>query len=173
MKEANAEPAPSKAFSHVDASHAPKMVDIGEKAVTGRRAIAQALVEFPKEAAELLREHGYNSAKGPVFHTAIIAGVQAVKRTHELIPFCHPIGIESCAIDIDMVGDVVQITCRVSVEHKTGVEMEAMTGAGIAAMTVYDMCKALTHDLVIREVRLIQKSGGRSDIGRSDNGAGS
>jgi cyclic pyranopterin phosphate synthase len=141
------------------------MVDVGDKAVTKRTAVAESRVRFPHEVAHSLREHGFNTAKGPVFQTAIVAGVMAAKRTHELIPFCHPLGIENCKIDIDMSGDDAVISCTVSVHHKTGVEMEALTGASVAALTVYDMCKALSHDIAIVETRLVQKRGGKSDIG--------
>ena len=111
-----------------------------------------------------LRAGGFATAKGPVFHTAIVAGVMAAKRTHELIPFCHPLGIEDCRIQIEMVGDEAVIACTVAVHHRTGVEMEALTGASIAALTVYDMCKALSHEIVIAETRLIAKHGGKLDI---------
>ena len=141
------------------------MVDVSAKETTKRTAVAESRVRFPREVAHSLREHGFNTAKGPVFQTAIIAGVMAAKRTHELIPFCHPLGIESCKIDIDMSGDDAVISCTVSVHHKTGVEMEALTGASVAALTVYDMCKALSHDIAIVETRLVQKRGGKSDIG--------
>jgi cyclic pyranopterin phosphate synthase len=138
------------------------MVDVGDKAVTKRTATAQSRVRFPAEVAETLRAQGFSTAKGPVFQTAIIAGVMAAKRTHDLIPFCHPLGIENCKIAIDMDADAAVIECTVSVHHKTGVEMEALTGASIAALTIYDMCKALSHDIVIAETRLVEKRGGKS-----------
>ena len=104
------------------------------------------------------------SKKGPVFQTAIIAGTMGAKRTHELIPFCHPLGLESCKIAIEVQEEgVARIDCRVRVTHKTGVEMEALTGATTAALTIYDMCKALSHDIVIGEVQLESKTGGKSD----------
>ena len=115
--------------------------------------------------AEALRGQQFNTSKGPVFQTAIIAGTMAAKRTHELIPFCHPLGIENCKLAIDMEGDDAVVRCTVSVHHKTGVEMEALTGASVAALTIYDMCKALSHDIVIAETRLFEKRGGKSDIG--------
>jgi cyclic pyranopterin phosphate synthase len=99
-----------------------------------------------------------------VFHTAIVAGVMAAKRTHELIPFCHPLGIERCDVVIDMHGDEAVVRCSVALHHKTGVEMEALTGASIAALTIYDMCKALSHEIVIAETRLIEKQGGKRDV---------
>jgi cyclic pyranopterin phosphate synthase len=152
-------------FSHIDADARPTMVDVSDKAVTKRTATAEARVRFPATVAEALRSHGFSTSKGPVFHTAIIAGVQAAKRTHELIPFCHPLGIEKCNIDIDMAGDEAVIRCTASVHHKTGVEMEALTGASVAALTIYDMCKALSHEIVIAETRLLAKQGGKTVVG--------
>ena len=105
-------------------------------------------------------------AKGSVIDTAIVAGTMAVKRTHELIPFCHPLPIHGCRFEISWSDDVtLSIECSVRTEHRTGVEMEALTGASVAALTVYDMCKALSHDIVIRQTRLLVKRGGKSDIG--------
>jgi cyclic pyranopterin phosphate synthase len=114
--------------------------------------------------ASALRAANFATAKGPVFHTAIVAGVMAAKRTHELIPFCHPLGVERCDVTIDMSGDEAVVRCTVSVHHRTGVEMEALTGASIAALTVYDMCKALSHGIVIAETRLLEKHGGKRDV---------
>jgi cyclic pyranopterin phosphate synthase len=152
-------------FTHVDAQRQPAMVDVGGKAVTHRTAMARALVRFPAPVAEALREAGFETSKGPVFHTAIIAGVMAAKRTHELIPFCHPLGIENCRIEIDMNERAeAEVRCTVSVHHKTGVEMEALTGAAVAALTIYDMCKALSHEIVVAEVRLLEKRGGKRDL---------
>ena len=151
-------------FSHVDSDRRPTMVDVSDKTAGKRTAVAEARVQFPPAVGEALRESGVRSPKGPVFDTAIVAGVMAAKRTHELIPFCHPLGIESCNIAIDLEGDVAVIRCTVSVHHKTGVEMEALTGASIAALTIYDMCKALSHDIVITQTRLISKDGGKSDF---------
>jgi cyclic pyranopterin phosphate synthase len=155
----------SNDFTHVDERRQPAMVDVGGKAVTHRTATAEARVRFPAAVAEALRESGFETSKGPVFHTAIVAGVMAAKRTHELIPFCHPLGIEDCRIEIDMNerGEAV-IRCTVSVHHKTGVEMEALTGASVAALTVYDMCKALSHEIVVAELRLVEKHGGKRDV---------
>jgi cyclic pyranopterin phosphate synthase len=148
-------------FTHLDADQHPTMVDVSDKTATKRTASAEARVHFPAEVAAALRANGLRSAKGPVFDTAIVAGVMAAKRTHELIPFCHPLGIENCKIAIDMQGDSAVINCTVTVHHKTGVEMEALTGASIAALTVYDMCKALSHGIVIGDVRLLSKDGGK------------
>ncbi len=150
-------------LTHVDAEHRPTMVDVSGKSATRRSATAEARVRFPAEVASALKDNGLRSPKGPVFDTAIVAGVMGAKRTHELIPFCHPLGLENCKILIDLVGDCAVIRCTVSVHHKTGVEMEALTGASIAALTIYDMCKALSHGIVISDVRLLSKDGGKRD----------
>ena len=150
-------------LTHIDEGGRPAMVDVGDKAVTHRVATAEARVWLPPAVRQTLTDSGFTTAKGPVFHTAIIAGTQAAKRTHELIPFCHPLGLESCRFTIDLQGDEVVIRCTAAVHHKTGVEMEALTGASVAALTVYDMCKALSRDLVIRETRLLSKQGGKSN----------
>jgi len=155
-------------LSHVDERGQPTMVDVSDKAVTKRSAVAEARVRFPPQVAQSLRASGFATSKGPVFQTAIIAGVMGAKRTHDLIPFCHPLGIENCRVEIDMDSrDEAVIRCTVAVHHRTGVEMEALTGASIAALTVYDMCKALSHDIVIAEVRLLEKHGGRHDLTRA------
>jgi len=151
-------------LTHVDANSNPTMVDVGDKLITKRSATAQSRVRFPTDVANALRAQHFTTKKGPIFHTAIIAGTQAAKRTHELIPFCHPLGIESCKLNIEMQGDEAVIQCTVSLHHKTGVEMEALTGASVAALTIYDMCKALSHDIVIAETRLLSKTGGKSDF---------
>ncbi len=155
-------------LSHVSSDGRPTMVDDGGKAVTARSALAESRVRLPAHVAHALREAGYATAKGPVFHTAIVAGTMAAKRTHELIPFCHPLGLEKCRIEITPDGDDVVIRCEVGVHHRTGVEMEALTGASVAALTVYDMCKALSHDIVIDGTRLLEKRGGKSDYGVRD-----
>ena len=152
-------------LTHVSNDGAPTMVDVGNKAVTARSAVAESRVRLPAAVARSLAAAGYATAKGPVFHTAIIAGTMAAKRTHELIPFCHPLGLDRCNIRIEAEGDEVVIRCEVAVHHRTGVEMEALTGASVAALTVYDMCKALSHDIVIERTRLLQKRGGKSDVG--------
>jgi cyclic pyranopterin monophosphate synthase len=149
-------------FTHLDADQRPTMVDVSDKAATKRSATAEARVKFPAAVAAALRASGLRSPKGPVFDTAIVAGVLGAKRTHELIPFCHPLGIENCHIAIDLEGDTAIVRCTVTVHHKTGVEMEALTGASIAALTVYDMCKGLSHGIVINDVRLLAKEGGKS-----------
>jgi cyclic pyranopterin monophosphate synthase len=149
-------------LTHLDERGRPRMVDVGGKAVTRRTAHARAIVGFPPPAAKALADKDFATAKGPIFHTAIVAGVMAAKRTHELIPFCHPLGLEDCDIEIAMQGDEAVIDCRVRLHGRTGVEMEALTGASVAALTVYDMCKSLSKGIVIREARLVEKTGGKS-----------
>jgi len=156
---------PKKKLSHVDADGRPAMVDVSAKAVTAREANAECLVEFPKAIAAQLRKSGLSTAKGPVIDTAIIAGTMAVKRTHELIPFCHPLPIDGCRFEIAWAHkDALRIVCTVRTCHRTGVEMEALTGATVAALTVYDMCKALSHRIVIGPARLLGKSGGKRTV---------
>jgi cyclic pyranopterin phosphate synthase len=151
-------------LTHVDAQGRPTMVDVSAKTVTLRTAVAESRVRFPAAVARTLRNADFTTSKGPVFHTAIVAGVMAAKRTHELIPFCHPLGLERCDVVIDMHDDEAVVRCTVALHHKTGVEMEALTGASIAALTIYDMCKALSHEIVIAETRLIEKQGGKRDV---------
>jgi cyclic pyranopterin monophosphate synthase len=156
-------------LSHINAKNQPAMVDVGSKPVTPRFAHAVAVVTLPSQLAGLITNHEIVGKKGPVFQTASIAGVMGAKRTSELIPLCHPLAIEDCQIEIkpgpaDHKGAVdVTIHCRVSIHGKTGVEMEALTGATIAALTLYDMGKAVTKEIVIKEVRLVEKQGGKTD----------
>jgi cyclic pyranopterin phosphate synthase len=160
------------ALTHLDARARPSMVDVSAKAITHRIAEAEGKLRLPPAVARVLRRSGHRTSKGPVFDTAILAGVMAAKRTSELIPFCHPLALEQCQIEIGFAshgvrGSVLRIRCRVEVHHKTGVEMEALTGATVAALTVYDMCKALSHDIRIEGVRLLSKVGGRRTVRRS------
>ncbi len=141
------------------------MVDVGQKQATFRIAKARSIVVVSEEILAKLQGDELQMAKGPVFQTAIIAGVMAAKRTGELIPLCHPLGLENCQVEISVNGDhEIEITCTASLTGKTGIEMEALTGASIAALTIYDMCKAMSHDIVIKETRLIEKRGGKSDF---------
>ena len=152
-------------FTHIDSQGRPSMVDVGAKTASQRVAVAEARVLFPVDVAASLKGEGMRTAKGSVIDTAIIAGTMAAKRTHELIPFCHPMAIERCRFDTEFVSDVeLRIRCEVAITHKTGVEMEALTGASVAALTVYDMCKALSHEIVITGVRLLEKSGGKREV---------
>jgi cyclic pyranopterin monophosphate synthase len=154
-------------LTHLDERNRPTMVDVGAKEITWRVAEAEARITLPRNVARALRASGHRTRKGPVFDTAIIAGVMAAKRTHELIPFCHPLELSKCEVEIEAArGATVVVRCRVSVHHRTGVEMEALTGAAVAALTVYDMCKALSHDIQIGPVRLLEKTGGRRDFKR-------
>jgi len=151
-------------LSHIDERNRPTMVDVSDKTATQRTAHARTVIHLPAEVVAELDGDEISTKKGPVIATAIIAGVMAAKRTHELIPFCHPLGLENCKIIIDVSGSDAVIDCLCKVHHKTGVEMEALTGASVAALTVYDMCKALSHDIVIGETRLIAKTGGKKDF---------
>ncbi|MEM6512025.1 MAG: cyclic pyranopterin monophosphate synthase MoaC [Pseudomonadota bacterium] len=153
-------------LTHIDDNNRPTMVDVGDKSVTRREATARSTVRLPTPVLDAIDGDDIQSKKGPVFATAIIAGVMAAKKTHELIPFCHPLGLEKCTIDIRIDDDraVIDATCRVT--HKTGVEMEAMTAASVAALTIYDMCKGLSHNMVIENTELLAKSGGKKDIQR-------
>jgi len=150
-------------LSHIDKGNRPTMVDVGDKIATKREARARTIMILPKSVVAELDGDEIATRKGPVFATAIIAGVMAAKKTHELIPFCHPLGLENCKITIEVEGERAIINCVCRVHHKTGVEMEALTGATVAALTVYDMCKALSHDIVIGETRLMSKTGGKQD----------
>ncbi|HTA66238.1 MAG TPA: cyclic pyranopterin monophosphate synthase MoaC [Xanthomonadaceae bacterium] len=162
-------PKPKSRLTHIDAAGHPTMVDVSAKAVTARIAIAGTRVRFPEAVADALRGQGMSSAKGPVIDTAIIAGTMAVKRTHELIPFCHPLPIDGCRFSIDWSdARTLAIRCEVRTTHRTGVEMEALTGASVAALTVYDMCKALSHAIAIGPTKLLGKRGGKRDVGEVD-----
>ena len=157
---------PRKTLTHIDPAGRPVMVDVSAKSVTSREAAAECRVRFPADVATQLRANGLKSAKGGIVETAIIAGTMAVKRTHELIPFCHPLPIDGCRIGIEWIGErELRIACTVKTTHRTGVEMEALTGATVAALTVYDMCKALSHRIVIGPAKLLGKRGGRHDFG--------
>ena len=154
-------------LTHIDSVGNPSMVDVSEKVATKRVAKAQSIIVLGDDIMDLLQNEEIYSKKGPVFQTAIIAGVMAAKRTSELIPLCHPLGLENCqvVISVNEKREVV-ILCTATVSSKTGVEMEALTGASVAALTVYDMCKAMSHNIVIKEMRLVEKTGGKSDFGR-------
>lgn len=150
-----------KDLSHVDRRGRVRMVDIGDKTVTVREARAEARVSLGKAIAQKLKKIG-SIAKGNVLETARIAGIMAAKRTAEFIPLCHPLSLEVVRIDFDWTGDKLWIESRVKCRGKTGVEMEAMTAAAVAALTVYDMCKSAGKGIVIGPLRLLEKSGGRS-----------
>ena len=155
-------------LTHIDKDGMPAMVDVSAKAVTAREAVAECRVRFPADVAAQLRKSGLKSAKGGIAETAIVAGTMAVKRTHELIPFCHPLPIDGCRIAVDWRDErELRIECAVKTTHRTGVEMEALTGATVAALTVYDMCKALSHAIVLGPAKLLGKRGGKRDFGKA------
>jgi cyclic pyranopterin phosphate synthase len=151
-------------LTHVDPSGNPSMVNVSDKAVTKRTATAQTIVTLGPEIMREIRQNELMTKKGPVFQTAILAGVMGAKKTSELIPLCHPLGLDQCDVSIRADGEDVIIRATAGLSAKTGVEMEALTAASVAALTIYDMCKALSHDIVIKEIRLLEKTGGKSDF---------
>lgn len=154
-------------LTHIDEQGRANMVDVSEKAVTKRTARARSIVVLPAEVLAQLAAGDIQTKKGPVFQTAIIAGIMAAKKTGELIPLCHPLGLDNCNIDIHInEQQEVVIDCNATITAKTGIEMEALTGASVAALTIYDMCKAMSHDIVIKETKLMEKTGGKSDFKR-------
>ena len=153
-------------FTHIDDAGNPRMVDVSEKKVTTRTAKAQALVQVGPEILQHLQGDELITKKGPVFQTAIIAGVMGAKQTASLIPFCHPLGLEDCQVHIAVRNKKIVIDSVVTITAKTGVEMEALTAVTVAALTVYDMCKALSHNIVIEEIKLMSKTGGKKDFVR-------
>jgi len=154
-----------KEFTHIGDKNKPKMVNVGDKEITKRKAIAKAEMFLGKEIISLFNNDELTTKKGPVFQTAIIAGIQAVKKTSDLIPMCHPLIINGVDVDIDVIDNKnIEIICKVEIDGKTGVEMEALTGASVAALTVYDMCKAISQKMKIKEIKLLEKTGGKSDI---------
>jgi cyclic pyranopterin phosphate synthase len=149
-------------FSHLDEKNNPKMVDVSPKTPTSRTARAEAFIRLPEGL--LLEGEELYSKKGPVFQTARLAGIMAAKKTAELIPLCHTIALEDCALEFSMPEPrLVRIEASVRATHKTGVEMEALVAASTAALTVYDMCKAFGHFMTIENIRLLEKKGGKSD----------
>lgn len=156
-------------LSHIDPEKGVQMADVRHKPATLRSATARTTLWLPS-AVLIALQHGatLRSPKGDVFQTAILAGIMAAKKTGDLIPLCHPIGLDHCQIDIQFESEqVLAIDCTATVVSKTGVEMEALVGATIAALTIYDMCKAVSHDIIIRETKLMAKSGGKRDFKRT------
>ena len=147
-------------LSHIDASGAAHMVDVSDKAVTARSATARARIEMLPQTLALIREG--TAKKGDVLATARIAGIMAAKRTHELIPLCHPLAITKVTVDFELGVEGIEVSATVKVEGKTGVEMEALTACSIACLTLYDMVKAVDRGMRIADLRLIEKSGGKS-----------
>ena len=154
-------------FTHISSSGNPQMVDVSKKKITLRTASAQAIVHLGKDIISKMQGDELITKKGPVFQTAIIAGVMGAKKTADLIPFCHPLGLEDCQLKITVKGDCAIINSLAIVTGKTGVEMEALTACSVAALTIYDMCKALSHNIVIEEIKLLEKTGGKKDFKRA------
>jgi len=155
-------------FNHLNQKNNPTMVNVSDKKITKRTAIAKASMFLGTEVISHFTNDELITKKGPVFQTAIIAGIQAVKKTSELIPMCHPLLINGVDIDINIVDDEhIEVYCKVIIEGKTGVEMEALTGANITCLTIYDMCKSISQEMIIKEVKLVEKTGGKSDIRNS------
>ncbi|WP_214070921.1 cyclic pyranopterin monophosphate synthase MoaC [Mucilaginibacter sp. dw_454] len=164
----NIEEKSTQTFSHLDKMGKATMVDVSEKMATKRTAIAQSIVYLPDSVLAQLTDGDLQTKKGSVFQTAIIAGIMAAKKTGDLIPLCHPLGLDNCQIDIQVDNNnEVVINCTATITAKTGIEMEALVGASISALTIYDMCKALSHDIVIKETKLIEKTGGKRDFKRA------
>lgn len=155
-----------KKLSHIHDGEA-AMVNVGKKTASQRQAIARAVVRFPQEVWNQLESQGFTTQKGALLQTANLAGVMGAKQTGNLIPLCHPIGMDQCILRFEQHAPELHIFCSAEVHAKTGIEMEALTGATIAALTVYDMCKALSHDIMIAEVCLMEKHGGKRDFKRS------
>ena len=154
-------------ITHIDNNGNPTMVDVTTKQVSQRTATARSIVALPGEVLAYLTNGNLQTKKGSVFQTAIIAGIMAAKKTGDLIPLCHPLGLDNCNVNICVnEQNEVVIDCTASITAKTGVEMEALVGASIAALTVYDMCKAMSHDIVIKETKLLSKTGGKRDFRR-------
>lgn len=152
-------------FSHLNEKNNPKMVNVSDKKITKRTAIAKATMFLGKEIIAHFNNEELITKKGPVFQTAIIAGIQGVKKTSEIIPMCHPLLINGVDINIHVINsEHIEVLCEVIIEGKTGVEMEALTGVNITCLTIYDMCKSISQDIIIKEVKLLEKTGGKSDI---------
>jgi len=151
-------------LSHINNDGDVNMVDVGHKNITSRKATAKSIVLLPKEVLDCFQNNDIITKKGAVFQCAIIAGIMAAKKTAELIPLCHHLNLSKCDIKINLSGNKVSIICTCTTNAQTGVEMEALTGASVAALTIYDMCKALSHNIIIKETRLLEKTGGKSDF---------
>jgi cyclic pyranopterin phosphate synthase len=152
-------------FTHINKKGLPGMVNVGDKIVTKRRAEARTKMFLGKEIIAQFEGKDIDTKKGPVFQTAIIAGTMAVKQTSNLIPLCHPLQISGVDIIINILDEEnIEILCAVEISGKTGVEMEALTGASLTALTIYDMCKAFGQHMIIKDTRLVEKTGGKSDL---------
>ena len=150
-----------KEFTHLSVNDQPRMIDISEKYVTERKAVAVARVHLGAELAALLKDTG-STKKGPVLQTAVIGAIQAAKRTSELIPMCHPLSLSGVNVDIKLEGEYAVIRVTAKTSGRTGVEMEALTAASVAALTIYDMCKSVSKSMEIESICLLEKTGGKS-----------
>lgn len=155
-------------LTHIDGNGHSRMVDVSGKTATFRVAVAEGTVFFPPEVYAEVQAAGGRSAKGAIVDTARIAGIMAAKNTAHIIPMCHPMMLERCRLSFAYQDEThsLHITAETAVTHKTGVEMEALAAVSAAALTVYDMSKALSHDIIIGGIRLVHKSGGRHDFQR-------
>ena len=161
-------PQPEKNFTHLNEGDQPRMVDVSGKAITHRTAVAEAMLHLGPELGRMLKETG-STKKGPVIQTAVIAGIQGSKRTSDMIPMCHPLPLSAVEVDIQLEGEKARIQVQVKTSNQTGVEMEALTGASVAALTLYDMCKSISKAMIIESVRLLKKTGGKSGEYRADH----
>ncbi|MGB1032769.1 MAG: cyclic pyranopterin monophosphate synthase MoaC [Flavobacteriales bacterium] len=157
---------PMNELSHINASGESKMVSVHDKQATKRFAQAEAQVIFPKDVWEKLSETNFQISKGNLINTAVLAGIMAAKKTGELIPLCHPLMLDHVDVSIQAEEMGFKVTSEARLTGKTGVEMEALTACSVGALTIYDMCKALSHEIEIKHVRLLQKTGGKSDYVR-------
>ena len=158
-------------LTHLDSQGRANMVDVSDKALTVREAVAEALVRMRPETLQMISQGEH--PKGDVFAVARIAGIQAAKKTSDLIPLCHPLMLTSVKVELLAEGaDAVRITARCKLTGQTGVEMEALTAASVAALTIYDMCKAVDRGMVIEGVRLLEKVGGKSGAFKAERVAG-
>ncbi|WP_425390736.1 cyclic pyranopterin monophosphate synthase MoaC [Ekhidna sp.] len=153
-------------LTHINKEGDVHMVDVSDKEITERIAVAVSIVKFPPEAFETIKKNGFNTKKGSLTQTAVLAGIGAVKKTSDLIPLCHNIPISKVDIDIQPTENGFEISCMVKTTGQTGVEMEALTGASVAGLCIYDMCKALSHDIIIGPTQLQEKKGGKRDFKR-------
>jgi cyclic pyranopterin monophosphate synthase len=156
-------------LTHLDDQNRPRIVDVSGKTPSHRTAIAQAIVRFPEVVWQQLEQKAWSGKKGSILQIAELAGLMGAKKTSDLIPLCHPLGLDHCTLTIEKSSpNALKILCTAQITAKTGVEMEALTGASIAALTVYDMCKGLSHDIAITDVQLLQKTGGKRDFTRHE-----
>ena len=154
-------------FTHLDPDGRPRMVDVGGKKITARTAVACCNVTVGKEILSRFEDGELRTKKGGVIQTAVVAGIMGAKQTSSLVPMCHPLPLDHCSVEISTADDaalVIHCTCKTN--SRTGVEMEALTGASVAALTIYDMCKSMNPGIVISDLRLLEKTGGKSDFQR-------